>query len=139
MVVGILIRDGLVLACQRKRDVPYALQWEFPGGKIEDGESPGQALVRELREELSIRAEIGPEFSRQRWTYPEHSSGGTLPSVFDITFLLIRSFEGEPTNNAFEQIRWVTPAELSTMDILEGNKETVRRLVRYAQEQDFPN
>ena len=59
VVAGLLVRDGLVLICQRRPDQPMALQWEFPGGKIEQGESPEQALARELQEELGIAANIG--------------------------------------------------------------------------------
>ena len=56
VAVGIILQDGNVLACQRKRDATYALKWEFPGGKLEPGETPEHALVRELHEELAIHA-----------------------------------------------------------------------------------
>ena len=131
VAVGILWRDGTVLACQRKRGGAYPLKWEFPGGKIEQGESPQQALVRELREELAIDAVIGDEIHRQSWGYPGYTpEGGT--AVFDVIYFGVGSFTGEPVNRAFEQIRWVSPAALEGMDILEGNREAVRRLVVHA-------
>jgi len=69
VVAGLLTRDGLVLICQRRPDQPMALQWEFPGGKIEQGETPEQALARELQEELGIRATIGPKVTHIRNNY----------------------------------------------------------------------
>ncbi len=69
VAVGILHRDGLVLACQRKKTALYPLQWEFPGGKVESGESPTDALIRELHEELGIVARPAKEFHRQEWDY----------------------------------------------------------------------
>src|SRR5437899_11587064 len=58
-----------VLICQRKADQPMSLKWEFPGGKIEDGESSEDALARELNEELGNRAVIGRRVARIRHTY----------------------------------------------------------------------
>jgi 8-oxo-dGTP diphosphatase len=132
VAVGILIKEGLVLACQRKRTARYPLKWEFPGGKIELRESAWEALVRELREELDIEAYGGAEFHRQEWTYPESSIDKDRDGTFKVFYYLVRSFSGEPTNLAFEQIRWVRPPELQGMDILEGNKEAVDLLVRHS-------
>ena len=121
VTVGILIQDGLVLACQRKRTATYPLKWEFPGGKIEPGESPREALIRELKEELSITVEPGTELFRQEWDYGDMS--------FRVYYYSIRSYSGIPTNMTFEQIRWVKPETLLTMDILDGNREVVNKLV----------
>lgn len=134
VAVGIIMRDGEVLACQRKRSVRYPLKWEFPGGKVEDRETVASAAVRELREELSIEAVIDGEFHRQSWVYPDHAGNGTT-GKFDVTYLLVRRFTGTPVNHVFEQIRWVTPRGLLTMDILEGNREAVQRLVRFMEEE----
>lgn len=121
VAVGIIMKDGRVLACQRKRDAQYPLKWEFPGGKLEDGETPAETVVRELQEELEIDAIVERELHRQEWVYPD----GKDDSSFKVFYLLIRAFNGTPVNRAFEQVRWVTPEELSTMDILEGNREMV--------------
>ncbi len=118
--VGILLREKTVLAGQRKRTAHYPLKWEFPGGKIEPGETPSQALVRELHEELSIIALPGTELLRQDWKYGDLS--------YRVYYFLVPSFTGEPTNNTFEQLAWLTPDELLHMDILEGNREAVQRL-----------
>lgn len=126
--VGIISRDGQVLACQRKPAAVYPLKWEFPGGKMEAGESPAQALARELHEELAIDAVIGEEYHRQEWTYAEGVDDPGRNGSFRVHYFRVRSFSGDPTNKAFHQILWVTPQELLTMDILEGNREVVARL-----------
>jgi 8-oxo-dGTP diphosphatase len=120
VAVGILTRGGLVLACQRKKSALYPFQWEFPGGKIEPGESPAQALIRELREELGITATPGKEFHTQEWDYGDHS--------YRVYYYIVGRFEGEPVNHVFETIKWVKPEELMGMEILEGNREVVRML-----------
>lgn len=121
VTVGILIQEGLVLACQRKTTALYPLKWEFPGGKIEPGESPRTALIRELQEELSITVDPETEFFRQDWNYGDQS--------FRVYYYRVRSFSGIPKNMAFEQIRWVKPETLLMMDILDGNREVVNKLV----------
>lgn len=120
VAVGILRKNGLVLACQRKKTALYPLQWEFPGGKIEAGEAPADGLIRELHEELGIVANPGEEFQIKEWNYGEAS--------YRVYYYSVKSFQGELINQAFEAIRWVTPEELRNMDILEGNQEVVDRL-----------
>ena len=71
VVAGILRRGELVLICQRRRSDAYGLQWEFPGGKVKDGETLSAALRRELDEELAIQAEVGGEVFRLRHHYPD--------------------------------------------------------------------
>ncbi|MGH9639616.1 MAG: (deoxy)nucleoside triphosphate pyrophosphohydrolase [Bryobacteraceae bacterium] len=118
---AVICRDGKILAGQRKSDGRHPLKWEFPGGKVEPGESPREALVRELREELSIDAEIGAELTSYRYEYP----GGR---GVDLLFFSVKQFAGEPVSNAFEQIRWVEPEALPSLDFLEGDVEFVERL-----------
>jgi 8-oxo-dGTP diphosphatase len=130
VAVGILTRDGHVLACQRRRDAPYPLKWEFPGGKIESGEKPEDSLCRELKEELGIDVLAFHEFFRQEWIYSEGVSDPGRDGTFRVYYYLISTFSGTPVNNnVFEQILWVIPADLQSMDILEGNREAVARLV----------
>ena len=129
------MRDGQVLACQRRPDAVYPLRWEFPGGKLEEGETAAEALVRELHEELSIEAKVGREFFRQDWVYPQSAEKPEQDGSFRVFYILVDSFTGTPVNNAFEKIRWVSPTELQQMDILEGNREAVARLITYASNQ----
>jgi 8-oxo-dGTP diphosphatase len=129
VAVGIILSDGLVLACQRKRSVRYPLKWEFPGGKIEPGESPRSALIRELKEELEIDADPGALLLTQEWVYPESASPpGSADGAFRVNYFIVRSFTGEMVNRTFEQIRWVRVDELPEMDVLEGNRPAIALL-----------
>lgn len=130
VAVGILRGNGKVLACQRKQNAVYALKWEFPGGKVEAGETPSEALRRELREELGIEATPGAEIHRQEWVYPDGVADPKKDGSFRVFYFLVDHYAGEPANHAFEEIRWVTFAELHRLDILEGNREAVEILLR---------
>ena len=130
VAVGIILKDGHVLACQRKHDARYPLKWEFPGGKLEDGETGVQAVIRELQEELQITATVDRELHRQEWIYSDGTADSREDGAFRVFYFLIRTFSGTPMNRAFEQIRWVKPRDLTSMDILEGNRKAVDILVR---------
>ena len=121
VAVGILEQDGRVLVCQRKKGARYEMKWEFPGGKVEDGEDLKATLKRELSEELNITAEIGEEIFQQRWVYPDHGD-------FDVHFLSVQRFSGELQNLSFENICWIDPEELKELDLLEGSKGMIQRL-----------
>ncbi len=129
VAVGVLTRDGEVLACQRLKSAVYGLKWEFPGGKLEPGETPRQALDRELQEELGIRVLDAEEFHRQEWIYPDGVANPERDGAFRVFYFLVPAFRGELENRTHEQIRWVSLAELQALDILEGNREAVTLLV----------
>ncbi len=74
VVAALIWKDGKILICQRTRHQVMPLKWEFPGGKIEEGEQPRDALRRELDEELGINAVIGHEVARIRHQYPSGNS-----------------------------------------------------------------
>ena len=131
VAVGIITKGDRVLACQRRSGAVYPLKWEFPGGKIEKGETPPQALARELHEELDIRAEIGEEFFRQEWIYPDGVDDPKKDGAFRVFYHFIHSYTGTPLNRVFEQIRWVSLTELQALDLLEGNREAVEFLVKH--------
>jgi 8-oxo-dGTP diphosphatase len=121
VVAGVIERDGQILICRRKPEGRHALKWEFPGGKVERGEEPAAALKRELREELAIEAEIGPELARYETCY------GTGP-VFDLRFFRVDGFRGEIRNLDFARIVWESPSRLRDYDFLEGDIEFVKRI-----------
>ena len=121
VAVGILRRDGKILACQRKRGGRYELKWEFPGGKLEQGESILQCLARELREELSITIH---SIDRMEVQSAEYDDGG----MYEVAYCAVTGFDGEPKNNVFERLRWVTLDELRALDNLEGNKDFISKM-----------
>jgi 8-oxo-dGTP diphosphatase len=71
VTAGVIIEQGKVLVTQRKEDSPHGLLWEFPGGKVKEGEEPREALRRELKEELDIEAEVGMIFEAVFHPYPK--------------------------------------------------------------------
>jgi 8-oxo-dGTP diphosphatase len=97
------------------------LKWEFPGGKIEDGEQPRDALRRELDEELGIQAEIGNEVVRLVHQYP---SGNGV----ELRFYDVREYSGELENRIFRDVRWERPAQLPSYDFLEADLKLVKDL-----------
>jgi len=119
--VAILRKDKRFLVCQRKKNSRYELKWEFPGGKAEQGESPEDCLRRELREELSIDI---IEFNKSETRTNHYADGG----IFEVTYFTVTRFSGKPINNVFEDIRWVSLAELKSLDVLEGNKAIISGL-----------
>jgi len=122
IVAGILRRDGQILICQRSRTQVQALRWEFPGGKMEAGESESAALVRELREELGVEAQVGELIKRVNYRYSE-------TGWLDLAFYAVAAFVGEPVNRVFEQVRWVRPAEMADFDFLEADRPILSLLM----------
>jgi len=121
VTVGILQQNGKILVCQRKKGARYQLKWEFPGGKVEPNESIENCLKRELHEELSVH--VG-SIGRVEIQSADYDDGGK----FEVHYCFVTDFEGEPQNNVFEQIRWVSPQELTKLDNLEGNKAIVAQI-----------
>lgn len=121
VVAAIIERDGRILICRRTARQSHALKWEFPGGKLEPGESPAQALERELEEELGIRGARGEEMMRYEFAYPEKA-----PVL--LIFLRVTEFSGEPRNRIFEELRWEPPERLAAFDFLEGDRDFIRAL-----------
>lgn len=123
VVAAVIRKDGHILIGQRQKGDSHEFKWEFPGGKVEDGEQPHEALQRELEEELCIQAHIGPEIIRYEYHYPRRR-----PIL--LIFHSITDFIGEPRCSAFEQIRWETPERLPEYDFLDGDIDFVRRLAK---------
>ncbi len=118
VVAALILRGDSVLI---RADQPMAHKWEFPGGKMEPGESAEEALVRELEEELSIHAEIGSRVVRLRHTY---RSGGAV----DLQFFVVHQFKGELRNNIFQQMHWCELRNLPAYDFLAADRTLVRDL-----------
>jgi 8-oxo-dGTP diphosphatase len=123
VVAALIRRDGKLLVCQRTKYQTMPLKWEFPGGKIEPGEGPHAALIRELDEELGIQATIGREVACIRHQYRSGTS-------VELHFFLVEEFEGELENRIFRDVQWAAPAELTNFDFLEADLELVRNLAK---------
>ncbi len=125
VVAALITLDGKLLICQRRRDDTFPLRWEFPGGKLEAGESLEQALARELREELGISVVIGQEAYRTVYLYQESQDELTL--VFFCTAL--HGDSPPPRNLVFESFEWIAPSELPRFDFLAADRELTALLV----------
>jgi len=121
VAAALIVRGGEVLICQRRADQPMALQWEFPGGKIEAGESAEEALARELDEELGIRATVGARVTRIRHNYRH---GGAV----DLQFFAVHEFSGELENRIFNQLVWARLEDLGNYDFLAADRSLIRDL-----------
>jgi len=117
VVAGILWRDGRYLGVRRPEGKAHAGLWEFPGGKVEPGEEPAAALVRELAEELDIQAGK-VEFWREKiHEYPS--------LTVRLYFFHIRDFKGVPRPLEGQGLRWLTPAEAAALPFLEADRDIV--------------
>src|SRR5258706_10985189 len=123
-VVAAVIQRGdrKLLIGQRRRADSSPLKWEFPGGKVRDGEAAETALARELREELGVTLTKCAEIGRVRHQYP------SMPEELEIRFFAAELAEGEATPLCFEQIAWVFPKELGDYDFLAANREVIANL-----------
>lgn len=120
VVAALIVRpDGRILIGQRTGDQPMALKWEFPGGKIEPGEEPIDALKRELMEELGIDAEIGPRVAEVHHVYRRGNSVA-------LQFFLVERFSNEPQGKVFKQIQWADRQQLPRYDFLDADKGLVQ-------------
>ena len=121
VVAALIIKSGKILVCQRTKHQTMPLKWEFPGGKIEEGEQPRNALHRELEEELGIDAVIGDEAARIRHEYRKGSA-------VELRFFVVKEYRGELENRIFRDMQWATPAELPSFDFLEADLKLVSDL-----------
>jgi len=116
VVAAIIERDGRILVGQRHPWQSHPQQWEFPGGKVEPGETPEQALARELEEELEIGGAAGAEAMRYAYTYPGREA-------IELIFIRVTGYVGEPRNVIFQEMRWAAREEMDGLDFVEGDRE----------------
>jgi 8-oxo-dGTP diphosphatase len=123
VVVGVaLLRDGRVLAAHRQGGTDSAGGWEFPGGKVEPGESDESAAVREIREELGLEVRIDSSLGLE-----QHIGDRYLLRVY-----VGRVVAGEPTLHEHHEVRWLGPDELDQVDWLDADRpflDPLRRVI----------
>jgi len=122
-VVAALIEfEGKLLVCQRRRGGAFELLWEFPGGKVKQGESLAAALERELREELDASAIIGSEVYRARHQYPE------MQEPVEVVFFTAKAPPQEIENRVFERIEWRAPETFDELEFLAADRGLIEQL-----------
>lgn len=124
VVAGVIESDGKILVCQRRRGDTFELMWEFPGGKLQAGETAAEALARELREELGAEAEVGAELFRTRHRYAE------LSEPIELIFLAATVDAREIRNNVFERMEWRAASSLAELEFLPAGREFIGLLAR---------
>jgi len=115
---------GRVLITQRPAGKALAGRWEFPGGKLHDGEQPYAALVRELREELGVETDAAIPLMRYPVEYPGR--------VIWLDMWIVTEWSGNPSGRDGQALKWVEPSRLPQEDILEADQPIVAELMRRA-------
>jgi 8-oxo-dGTP diphosphatase len=118
-------RGGRVLIAQRPTGKALAGRWEFPGGKVAEGESERHALIRELREELGIEVIAARPFMRLTHPYEERD--------VELSLWIVERFAGEPRSLDSQALKWVAPAQLPGEDILEADQPFIAALCELPQ------
>ncbi len=121
VAAGVLWARDRMLAGRRRATDTHPLEWELPGGKLEAGEDPRAALVRELREELDVEATIGRVLHEVTHRYDDGRSVA-------ITFMEVTAIDRAPANRAFAEIRWVPREELHPPDFLAADRAFIDAL-----------
>ena len=122
MVAGIIINQNKILIGKRKDKDIGGGKWEFPGGKIEVGETNSEALERELYEELGISVKIGKELMNYEHVFKT--------TIYNITFMEITDYEGEIRNNAHSEIKWVKFSNLLKYDFISGDDRFIQSFLK---------
>lgn len=120
-VVGaVIIKSGKILCAQRSANTSLALQWEFPGGKIETNETPQNALIREIQEEMDCKVAIGKQVEH---TVHEYEFG-----IVHLTTFLCHLIHGEPKLLEHHDIKWLQPTELESLTWAPADIPAVQKL-----------
>jgi 8-oxo-dGTP diphosphatase len=120
VTAAIIEENGKVLIGRRKPGRHMGGKWEFPGGKIEPGETPQESLARELLEELAIRVRIGEFLCKAFY----EGDGVSL----ELLVYRVERMEGEPALIEHQEIRWVSPKQLEAFDLADSDRKVVQRL-----------
>ncbi len=122
VMAAIIKQEDKILICQRGAGGNCAFLWEFPGGKLEPGESKEECLIRECEEELGIRIATGSIFAETTYQYPDKKIA--------FTFFTAQIISGDITPRVHLQVRWVAPGELSKYDFCPADTEVIEMLAK---------
>jgi len=124
VVAGLIEAEGKVLVCQRRRGDTFELMWEFPGGKLQAGETAAHGLARELLEELGVEARVGEGVFRTRHRYT------VMSEEIELIFFSATVEAAAVRNIVFERMEWRTVETLAELNFLPADREFVRKLAR---------
>jgi len=124
VTAGVIQKDGRVLIARRGKGGHFAGRWEFPGGKVEPGETEERCLARELKEELGIEAQVG-EFLCESWYDYGHMA-------VELLAYRVHSYRGEIVPYEHAELRWVVPRDLDQYDFPEADLPIIQKLVQDA-------
>ena len=121
VTAAILEKDGKILIAKRKTgDKLFAGLWEFPGGKVEEGETPEECMARELKEELDIEVEVGELITSNKHKYPH--------GIFELLAYRVKHVSGEMVLNDHKEIKWVTADEMSNYEFPPADLPIIKEL-----------
>ena len=121
VTAAIIELENKILIAQRKaKDNLFGGLWEFPGGKIEDGETPKECMARELKEELEIEVEVGRLIISNKHRYPN--------GIFELLVYKVEHISGNFVLNDHDEIKWITIAEISKFDFPPANTPIINYL-----------
>lgn len=127
VAIAILQKEnGNFLLASRPEDKPWAGWWEFPGGKIEVGEAPEQALIRELQEELGITPIIFQPWLQRRFDYP--ATHDSPAKTVHLHFFFVTQWQGELAPQEGQELRWQTPSNITVEPVLPANTPIMKAL-----------
>ena len=122
---GIIWQDDHLLAALRPQGKPMAGYWEFPGGKIEAGETPEQAMIRELQEEVGITTQSATLFDKLEYEFPDRH--------ITLWFWLVDKWQGEPWGKEGQPGEWIAQSALKAEDFPPANEPVITKLIALSQ------
>lgn len=122
VAAALIVRQGRFLICRRPAHKARGGLWEFPGGKLEPGESAAQCLIRECREELAIEVTPGPVYMELTHAYPD--------LTVELILLQVNEFAGTPLLLEHSELRWISVGEIGDFDFCPADREILARLER---------
>ena len=117
---GLIFKDHKLLSARRAQGGPFSGMWEFPGGKIEDGETPEECMARELKEELEIEVEVGTLITSNKHRYPN--------GIFELLVYKVEHISGNFVLNDHDEVKWITIDEISKFDFPPANTPIINYL-----------